>query len=592
MDNLTIHLLGPFEVTRRGQPLSGPGARSRQARTILKMLLLRRGQVVMMDQLLDLIWPEVDPRKARRSLQVRISQLRRLLNPDDSAAYILRQGEGYIFDPAALCWVDVEDFTRQQQQGHAARLRGDLDGAIVAYEVARGLYRGDLLESDLYEEWTLAPRERLREQYLGMLLTLAECYAQTGRYRHAINMCELVLECEPARELAYRHLMRFHYHAGEQVEALRAYERCCDVLAAELGVEPLAATEETAAQIRTRELRGGAYTYPPPAYEGCLFAVPYSLGHPPLVGRDREYAWLVERWLAGVPMLLLEGPAGVGKTRLATELLGYAAGRGATVLQASAAGGDPIPHAAVATACQSLPFLRRRLALAPPAYYPPLAALFAVVDDAMPPIGDQARLLLAVEWLLEPLPTSPDTLLFIDDAHNLTAASLDLLARLAGRVTVFLVGRVSGWTSVVMSALRAGDASKLASLSRPRDDSRQRGPTRQGASRPYAAAQHDGKPQWHAALPSAGVAKVAHHTLRPLATADVTDLVDRLAQRDLPALAKQIADQTGGVPLHVIATLQNLFEEGILYVDAGGQWATTGASLPSLAPTLQAALEA
>ena len=70
--------------------------------------------------------------------------------------------------------------------------------------------------------------------------------------------------------------------------------------------------------------------YPPQVYAGRLFEIPYSLGHTPFVGREHEYAWLIARWRGARPgLILVEGEAGVGKTRLVEEALGFAATQGA-----------------------------------------------------------------------------------------------------------------------------------------------------------------------------------------------------------------------------------------------------------------------
>ena len=83
---LRIRMLGPFQVLRDGQPIPSSAWRSQQTRTILKVLLTRRGRVVPADQLLEILWPEDDPDAGRKRLHVRISQLRRALDPESSSA--------------------------------------------------------------------------------------------------------------------------------------------------------------------------------------------------------------------------------------------------------------------------------------------------------------------------------------------------------------------------------------------------------------------------------------------------------------------------------------------------------------------------
>ena len=559
MASLCIRLLGPFEVLREGQALSGSEWCSQQTRAILKMLVARHGHVVTADQLLDLLWPDEEPETARPRLHVRISQLRRALDPGDAAAYVLTVEGGYTLNPQAECWIDVWEF--ESQTGHARRCQetGELERASAAYELARSLYRGDLLEEDLYADWIFAERERLRERFLTMLTELAECYAQQGRYRRAVARCHDVLTADPCREAVYVRLMLYHYYAGEQVRALRAYERCRQVLADELDVEPLPATVAAAEQIRAGSLWAvqDAPRYPPPAYEGRLFEVPYSLGQVPFVGREREYAWLVQHWRdPETRVLLIEGEAGVGKSRLAAEFLGYAAAQGAMVLRARAKSGASQPYAAAISALR--PLLTRAEDTLSPHVWAALAPLFPEFGDRQPDLPslpelparqEQQLIFTAVRTLLQAgLPAGE--LLYLDDAHRADGASLALLLYLASDVTVVLAAR---------------------SEEMPADH-----PLRT-ALQPLRRAGH-----------------LTELKLERLGAEAVRACIRQLAGDNLPALTEQLVTQTGGNPLFLIASLQHLFEEGVLYVDAGGRWAATESATPrpvAVPPTVRAAIE-
>jgi DNA-binding SARP family transcriptional activator len=556
--SLCIRLLGPFEVVRGGQALSGSEWRSQQTRAILKVLVARHGHVVTADQLLDLFWPDDEPEAARRRLHVRISQLRRALDPGDAAAYVLTVEGGYTLNPQAECWIDAWEFESQTGRGRRCQEAGELEPAIAAYELARSLYRGDLLEEDIYADWTFAERERLRERYLTMLTELAECYAQQGRFRRAVARCHDVLAADPCREAVYVRLMLYHYYAGEQVQALRAYERCRRVLADDLEVEPLPATAALAEQIRAGSLWAAqdAPRYPPPAYEGRLFEVPYSLGQAPFVGREREYAWLVQRWRdSETRVLLIEGEAGVGKSRLVDEFLGHAAAQGARVLRSRAAPGERLPYAPVIDALRPLVPRCAAIALAPETLAA-LAPLFPEVQSqvpnlpplpALPAESEQARLFAAVEALCR-VQAPEGALLVVDDAHRAGLASCQLLAHLARRLTLVLIYR------------------------------REETPV--------------GHPLRAAFQPLRREGRVAALTLERLSPAAVQTLIQQLARDELPDLARQVSARTGGNPLFVVALLQHLFEEGGLYVDAEGRWAVAARDAATLPPTVRETIEA
>lgn len=556
--SLEIFLLGAFEVRRAGQPLQGDGWRSRQNRTILKVLLTYRNTVVTGDQLIEILWPDTDPERARRYVYVRISQLRRMLDTAASPAAILTVEDGYTWNGDADCWIDVEDFETTVRSGRHHLERGDLSPAIAAYEAARDLYRGDFLEDSPYADWALAERERLRDRHLTALTELAEAYAQQGRYRRALALCSQGLTLDPSREALHVRLMLYHYYAGERTQALQAYDHCRYVLAQDLDVDPLPETQQLAAQIREGTLwqQPDLPRYPPPAYEGRLFEVPYSIGSAPFVGREREYAWLVAQWRQGEGMVvLIEGEAGVGKTRLVEEFLGYARSQGVAVLHAHSRPGEHLAYASLVTAVRAYAGSGlHTVSLSPPmrAALLPLFPELADRSDALPRLPslsareERKRLEDAlVRLFVNAVP--PRGILFLDDAHRADLATLSLIPRLARHVTVVLTAR---------------------SEELPPDHPLHR----QLRELPRAR-------------------KLATLQLAPLKVTAVARLVHDLAGEALPDLVRELDAQARGNPLFLLASIQWMFEQGELYVDVTGRWDRTHASTEMLPPTVRAVIE-
>jgi DNA-binding SARP family transcriptional activator len=115
-------------------------------------------------------------------------------------------------------------------------------------KVALDLYTGELLE-EFYDDWALRERERLRALYLSSLKRLMEYYQQQGTYAESLSCGQLILQYDPLREDIHRALMRLHSEHGQRGHAVRQYEVCRAVLAAELGVVPLEETQALFAQI-------------------------------------------------------------------------------------------------------------------------------------------------------------------------------------------------------------------------------------------------------------------------------------------------------------------------------------------------------
>jgi DNA-binding SARP family transcriptional activator len=316
---LRIYTLGPFRVHHGDTPITDSAWKTQKNKTLLKILLTYRQRALTRDQLMEWLWPHLDPDAAGRNLRVAISQLRRALEPNlprgSQSSFILTTDAGYAWNTQADHWLDVGEFegladSRWQiaDGDHQPSAISDLPTAISHMQSAINLYRGDYLEEDRYADWAMAERERLRELYFTLLTRLAEAYARQGRYRRAVATCREVLASDRCREGIWCQLMLYHYHAGDQALALRAYEECRQALAEELDVEPLPATRALYEQVLRREI-------PTPRRD-----IPNNLPHEltSFVGREAELAEIAKRLESPACRLLtLVGPGGAGKTRLA-----------------------------------------------------------------------------------------------------------------------------------------------------------------------------------------------------------------------------------------------------------------------------------
>lgn len=243
--DLEIYLLGRFEVLRRGKPLPASSWGRRKTKTLLKVLLTRPGSVFTQDQLIEALYGGENPQAKTHNLRGRISQLRHALEPSMKArgqsTYVLRSGQGYYFD-ATSSWIDTEAFRERLTAAIDAEEAGHWALAAETYETAIDFYRGDFLEEDRYEEWSLDVREDLKGQHLRALARLAHCYAQLQEFDRAGEWCERVLALEPTTEPVIRQRMEYAYQAGEQGRALRIYQEGVAALKERLSVDP---SEET-----------------------------------------------------------------------------------------------------------------------------------------------------------------------------------------------------------------------------------------------------------------------------------------------------------------------------------------------------------
>jgi DNA-binding SARP family transcriptional activator len=294
---LRVRLLGTLEVELDGAVIDTPPSQRPWA---LFAYLALAGHPVPRAELASRFWPDVLDQSARASLRSALWTLRRRLGDAlvvDRERVGLSSGDGM--------WVDVRELARLADGGASAQ--------------AWALCRGELLEG-MEDEWAVSARERHRERVVALLERLAGEHDE----REAIEWTRRQVEVDPFDEEAHRRLIARLDAIGDRAGALRTYGTLAERLRRELGVAPSG---------QTRALIEGVRSEPPPGVEPAAVAPPGLL---PLVGRRRELAELEGVWRAGGGVALVRGEAGIGKTRLVSELRLRASGAGARVAASAA----------------------------------------------------------------------------------------------------------------------------------------------------------------------------------------------------------------------------------------------------------------
>ncbi|MCG6658971.1 AAA family ATPase [Halomonas campisalis] len=329
---LEIRLLGEQRVLAAGKPVET--IHSSKALGLLAYLALHAGTPQPRQRLAGLFWPGSSEAQARTNLRRELHQLRAVLPDPDRCLAVDANSLGW--REAAPCRLDLLAFRQAADEAKDAEdadtllaaaqraLDAYADTLLAAAQRALDAYGGDLLPA-LYNDWVLEARERLHHRCVALLDRLVATLAERDRLAEAIEHARRRVELEPLEEAGYRTLMRLQARVGDRAMALRTGQRCADVLARTLGVEPSAATQALRDELSTPD-------EPPPAETPAR--------HPaaPLIGRDAEQAALEAAWkrvAQGPRLIAIAGEAGVGKTRLATELAQALRRRGDPVLQAS-----------------------------------------------------------------------------------------------------------------------------------------------------------------------------------------------------------------------------------------------------------------
>ena len=257
MGILRVALLGGVRVTHNNW--RNESKLTREIQSLLAYLLLQRHRTHSREILVDVFWGEQNHEKARRTLNTALWRLKKVLEPEGIPAgtYLISPHSGEVgFNRQSQYWLDVEVF--EQEADHLIVYPPEkADGPnIQEFEKTLDLYKGELLE-DVYDDWALRERERLRALYLKTLMYLMHYYKFQKSYEKASAYGQQILNLDPIQEDIHREMMRIYLESGQRALAARQYGICQFTLAKELGISPMEETQMLYAQIFPESQKSG-----------------------------------------------------------------------------------------------------------------------------------------------------------------------------------------------------------------------------------------------------------------------------------------------------------------------------------------------
>ncbi len=226
---LDIVTLGKFEVTQHGHSIDKSVWHQRKAGELFRLLLISAHHSLTRDEIIETLWPDKLIAQAQPLFHRATSQLRRVLEPDLPDKFpsrYLEVDEGRVtlhLPPGSI--IDFEAFEQHVCHEHW------LD--------ALPLYGGDLFPDDRYADWIAAPRERLTQLYLRVLIIQAQLDYNANDFAATLDRCRRTLTIEPWHEAAALLAMRTYLAQNDRPNALRLYRTLERTLHAELGLAPM-----------------------------------------------------------------------------------------------------------------------------------------------------------------------------------------------------------------------------------------------------------------------------------------------------------------------------------------------------------------
>jgi DNA-binding SARP family transcriptional activator/Flp pilus assembly protein TadD/energy-coupling factor transporter ATP-binding protein EcfA2 len=304
-----ISLLGSPRILIDQHPVTG----LRRKNCALVYFIAAHREAVTRDQLMALFWPDYERPAAQQILRTMLHDLRKQLG----SSVLIEEDR---LSLGADVWVDAAKFNDTLAAAEAS---------IPALTPALELYRGEFLDgftlSDApdFDDWAASERGYYRSLAIRGYAALGRLYEAKGKLTAALDAVTKGLAIDPLREELQRESLRLHYLNGDRTGAILQYEALRKLLDDELGVPPMPETRALYDAIINDSMPAPQSTSTQllkPDYS--ISAQPAQAAAPllPFTGRSAELE-RVQTWVSSQKFLLIEGPPGIGKTRLVNEFL-------------------------------------------------------------------------------------------------------------------------------------------------------------------------------------------------------------------------------------------------------------------------------
>jgi DNA-binding SARP family transcriptional activator/tetratricopeptide (TPR) repeat protein len=279
--------------------------RTRKHVALLYFLAHHAGRPVAREQVVELLWSEDAPQRAKHSLSQSVS----LINKALGSEVILQAGRDRLLLAEGTLRLDVAEFEHLVAEGRM--------------DEARALWHGPLFEglwlrrAPQFEEWLGKERARLLRVLRQAVHVELDLLRKSGDHGRRRIEAERMLELDPLDERAMLAWLEAVTLGGDRALALRRYGEFAQRLREEVDAEPSAALSTWAKRQRKGEGE------PAPAINR-LHEVTVLPTVEPVYGRAEEFGHLWSAWEQARGghgrMVILQGESGIGKSALVNLL--------------------------------------------------------------------------------------------------------------------------------------------------------------------------------------------------------------------------------------------------------------------------------
>lgn len=318
-----FRVLGAVEILNGDQSVSLKASRQQ---TVLAMLLLEANRVVAIDQLIDALWGDDPPTTARSQVQICVSALRRVLADIGAPDLIATRAPGYLIR-IPQDQLDMLMFERMVTEASVDARAGHLEEATAALRQALALWSGPAL-AGVSGRSVQGKAARLEEIRLGAYEDCTGWELQLGRHHELISELTDGVSQYPLRERLLGQLMVALYRSGRQAEALEIYRNARKELIDQLGIEPgeelrrlesaiLAHDDDL--ELPMNDTNSGNHNNPRQLVRDTgdfTGRQTYVASMTRMLTADQD----MSRWDGSVPVIVVAGKTGVGKSALSVHV--------------------------------------------------------------------------------------------------------------------------------------------------------------------------------------------------------------------------------------------------------------------------------